>query len=749
MKKLNKFLTAILSLSITMSAFVLPVRAESGLTYTPLTQTAGIADGTVTIPANEAATFVNLYWGDENGVALEDCAYIHKFIKEASDDYPTAKVIDFSATDITYIIDGSRYLPHNAKTLVAEYLDDGSNVLSTISCAIPDDNQHTYEKPNYSMFWISDVHSQNYSYKTTSNQYNAFTVMKAVADSERANGVNFKGTIINGDIANSGLDYEYEILEDIMVENEIDFPVYYTNGNHDTSMFGYEACADAMDYRFEKLREEHGITFTETHAWSYDTYIEGQHYIFLAIPNGTSYSLSAAQAKWLETKICESANSGIPTYIFSHVPAYGMLPGGHYGNAFNVNTESAAFKDIVKKYPEVVFITSHVHNNLYCDYDTVKEIDGVTYVDTSAVYNTNVYTYPDDPTKKTAIGAGGSQGRYVMVYDDKIVIRSINFKNSLWIPNSEYVIPVDVSKKFDGTPSISYSNLSVGSQLTAKLDGADINTDIYSCEWFVEGTSVGTGTTYTVETQDLNVALKVTSISDGTYAYASTSYFDYKADEDNTGEGDGTLDVPEITYTNDNTVTYDGDIIYLEGDAGSANAGKTVTLVIAPKNAYTDASNIKYINDCIVGSDGKYVFKFKADLVSEDDFLMAKIQSENVTNSIISAKSANELHLEMLMTLDSTNTPVLSIRNKYKDAENVKVIIATYTANNVLIKADMVDYKMAFGEFGQQQIYNHTEAVTGNTVKAFIWKGIGDITPLAISKLQTIPSLESTEDVTE
>ena len=202
MKKINRFLTAFLSLSISLSEFVIPVKAESELTYNPSTQAAGIADGTVNIPANDAATFVDLYWGDENGQALEDCAYIHKFIKQASTSYPAAKVVDFSATDIAYTMSGNRYLPHDAKTIVAKYLDADSNVLSTVSCAIPQSNQHIYKKPNYTMFWISDVHSQNYSYKSSSNQYNVFTVMKAVADSERAKGVNFKGTIINGDIAN-------------------------------------------------------------------------------------------------------------------------------------------------------------------------------------------------------------------------------------------------------------------------------------------------------------------------------------------------------------------------------------------------------------------------------------------------------------------------------------------------------------------------------------------------------------------
>jgi len=380
---------------------------------------------------------------------------------------------------------------------------------------------------------------------------------------------------------------------------------------------------------------------------------------------------------------------------------------------------------------------------MYTDMKTlISNKSTPSYMDTSSLYYTNTHV------PKYVSDINHAYGRYAQIYDDKIVVKTMNFQTNKWVPRAEYVIYVDNSVKFDGTPSVSNSGegIAVGNVLTAKLNGNDVDTDKYSCEWFISGSgSVGTDATYTIATANKNVSLKITDKATGAYAYATTGYYSYTETEDD-GTTDTTLTPP--TMANDNNVVENNGIIMVTGNVGTANAGKDIMLVVAPKTSYDNAATIKYINEVKVGADGSYTFKFKADGINENDFLMAKLEGKDVTNSIITVKAPNVFDVDMSITLDSANVPTLKMTNKYMDAaENIKLIIATYDANKVLISTKLVDWDMAFGTYGEAQKYTGT-AVEGATVKAFLIRDFATLEPLSESVSQNINPIE-TETVTE
>jgi len=747
-KKLNKIFAAVISAAMLAQTFIPCVLAETSaaVAYTFDTQTAGIADGTITVSGIPAdATKVRLYWGSDATTALSDYSDIKTYTSAETVAY-YAEALALTDGALSYEVEGSRYIPENANYIIAE-ITNADGTLTTVSQELAnkgfgDDNML------YSMFWTSDTHMRWVSYKDSENQSKAFNVMRDIADKD---GSKFKGVIINGDIADSAKDYEYGLMEQLIDKTLAnDYPVYYNEGNHDgpDSSAGMTNFVNARDYRFEKLKAM-GYTFNHTDKWSYDTYIGGQHYIFFATPYGSSYTIGDAQYEWLEAKLSESDRSGVKSYVFSHLTVKDTVPGSSRSGAFNKDNEE--FAAIMARHPNTVVMTSHIHLDMDTDMKTVlANADTASYMDTSSLYYTN--TYPNATDKGVSLKDSNiynAYGRYAQIYADKIVVRTMNFKKNKWVPRAEYVIPVNNSVTFEGTPSVSNSGegLAVGNVLTAKLNGSDVDTSKYSCEWFISGTgSVGTDATYTIATADKNVSLKLTDKATGAYAYATTGYYSYTAPEED-GETEETLTPP--TMTDDNTVVENDDVVFVTGNVGTANAGKDIMLVVIPKTSYNNAATIKYINEVKVGADGGYTFKFKADGINTNDFLMAKLEGKDVTNSIISVKAPNVFGADMSMTLSDTNVPSLSITNKYLDAApNTKLIIATYDANKRLIKADVTDWDMAFGAYGEAQKYTGA-AVEGTTVKAFLFRDFETLEPLAQSVDQSITVTQTSETETE
>ena len=668
---------------------------------------AGIADGTITISGITEAelatvTAISLYWGDAKGAKLGGYDALRNY---AATDYNVT-------SGIAHTIAGNRLLPTDAASIVAEVTHTGGT--ATAYAAIAEGEAMPKGEPTYTMFWISDIHFDYTSYNDNSQKRKT---LRDINSFYTADGNKFKGVVINGDLTESGVDWELNNLEKI-VEEEVGtkYPVYLNTGNHDVCNGHKDECFDAMQKYFSRM-ERMGYSFERTDMWSYDTWINGEHYIFLSTPyDGSWDNKMASQRGWLETKLAES--DGKPTYVFSHMPVQDS------GTRMTSGSAPFVLKDVLDRHPGVITITSHVHNNFNLEDDTAAPTVVVNTDGTAA-------SYLDTSSSGKAASENGTAafGRYVQVYPDKVIVRARNFSQNTWASRAEYVIPLNVDNGFEGKPSISYTSLAEGSVLTAQLDGAAV-TDAYTCEWFVGGESVGTGTEYTVVTANTNASVKITRISDGAYAWATTSYFTYVPptnDGESGGSGGATGGGVEIQFTNDNTVKFHNGIAKITGQVAATYAGQKIMLVVSPKS---NPDEVKYINEVVVGADGTYSFKFKAGTITADDFLKAKIQGVDVTNSIIAAKDKTEGEVALTLTLDASNKPIVTVQNNYYDAATTKLIIATYNQAGELLDVVPMDYSLAFSKYGEISSYTGT-AVTGNNVRVYMIDNYDNVRPLA------------------
>lgn len=723
-----------LAADITSSQFT-EYMADAALTYEFTNETRAIADGTITLNVPESAQAVvtgyTLYWGSDAQTPLATHTALKAMKDEANrSDDATDDYVFVENPIYTYTLDGNRGIPKGATYVLAvvEYTASDVSGEYTVSCEIPSTKvcDDTYEELLYTYYAHSDVHAGTGD--VIGSQF--FKNFEYLQEYSKTLGDKFTGMVVNGDIANQSFDYEFSNFEDAIANAKVDFPVYIVQGNHD---FDAEWVKE-FKFRTKELKEKYNITYVSNTEYGFDFYMGGHHYIGLTV--GDKYNINT---EWLERKIMESEKSGVPTFVLNHVPVTGTLRASENGYP-NACTNSDAIKAVYDRHPTVIQYSGHVHSALETDDHTVLvNDDTASYIETSAWMENLRYI---SSTGKR-VSTGEQCGRLIEVYADKVVVKGMNLKQEKLIGRGEYVIPYNQAK-FDGTVSVDYDDLSVGSEVSVKLNGQAVDTDKYSISWKIAGEEIATDvTSYTVVTENQNVCVTVTDKETGAYASAATSYEDAPLDLD--GDSDGEDTSGSIVIDNTIGIKNNGSIVLVKGNVGASYAGKTLKLLLVDRSDITDPENIAYFGECTVAADGSYTHKFKFYRGLSGYVLLAKCGDNDVTKSISTVKSALEENITMDVELDSENKAVISIVNSYADSVNdAKVIIAAYDTDEKLIYTKIEDVDVLFGEDGNVQVFNSANANTGAYIRVFLWNSIGDIIPLTKVDRVDVPELSTT-----
>lgn len=288
------------------------------------------------------------------------------------------------------------------------------------------------EKPLYKFQVMSDIHITSYdSIHNTHLNMALQDIKKMCSDSS--------GIIAVGDSVNHGSQIEYDALNSIINANKDGLPnIYFALGNHE--LFPYSEDAATANYSCEERRKLF-LDNTNTESIYYDKWINGQHFIFLGSEANVvqdDADLSETQLKWLEDKLAESKDSSASIFLFVHQSLPETVAGSIGDQGWDGVVQSDKLREIISKYPQVVYFSGHSHWEL--ESKNVMYDGGSTMAsmfDTAAVG----YLWTDSQEYKE-----GSQGYYVEVYKDKILVKGRDFVNSTWIPAAQFV--VDLNEKF-------------------------------------------------------------------------------------------------------------------------------------------------------------------------------------------------------------------------------------------------------------------------------------------------------------
>ncbi|MFS0725703.1 metallophosphoesterase family protein [Paenibacillus sp. 1P07SE] len=283
------------------------------------------------------------------------------------------------------------------------------------------------------------------------------------------------GIMHAGDITDHGLAEEYEALDRIIAANREGLPpLRYCVGNHDVAL-------GRWDYRIGHYEQHTGMRGTYHDHW-----VDGYHYIFLGTEAGLDRfaSLSEPQLAWLDAKlseVAEDAAPGQPAFVFLHQPLKNTTAGSLEAQAWFGVEQDEALRAVLLRHPQAILFTGHTHWHLESE-RTMHQLGehgqgphlfnagSVAYLWTDADDQPSPAA-SDEPASEMAHEPGkpasemaqlaavaqqwddayvlGSQGYYVEIYDDAVLVRGRDFTRGTWIETAQFriALPVGVEVK--------------------------------------------------------------------------------------------------------------------------------------------------------------------------------------------------------------------------------------------------------------------------------------------------------------
>jgi 3',5'-cyclic-AMP phosphodiesterase len=235
--------------------------------------------------------------------------------------------------------------------------------------------------------------------------------------------------VLNGDTVDQGLDSQYKAIKRSLLINSWYLPklIFKNIGNHE--FYDYEKGENSpedVEKFVNKYLEFAGRDKVYSDAWinSYHLIFLGSEKCFTPELGSTQAYISKEQQDWLKQKLSEGYERDRPIFVFLHQ----HLSGEDGANQFRWvgAKQDTEIKEILSKYKEVFLFTSHTHSNLTVTNKYITKPFSAFH--TGAISNS---LEPDGKGGRRYVD--GSQGLYVEVVGNEVVIRGRDFKSRTWI----------------------------------------------------------------------------------------------------------------------------------------------------------------------------------------------------------------------------------------------------------------------------------------------------------------------------
>ncbi len=319
--------------------------------------------------------------------------------------------------------------------LLAAVVVTGSRAVPSVSAA---------EEPLYMFNVIGDMQIGDQGCYDEENYQAALEDIKSISPETKA-------ILTVGDHTNNGTEAEYEKLGEIKNAVLPDIPMYYAIGNHDRGYVPGTAQNNTptstwMDRFIRYAKLSSGNDSINNVYYSFQ--LEGSYVIVLGSEvtsrndHCNDVFISEAQYNWFNEQLETAAKTDKPIFVLIHEPFTNTVSGSLAGQGWQGNPNNPDFypdnkygdlKAAADKYPQAVVFSGHTHWKFDSKQPAIIT-DGKTkasYFNCSAVG----YLWNDNNTG-VRDGAGkwtGSEGLYVYVYTDKIVVKGRDFTNQKWV----------------------------------------------------------------------------------------------------------------------------------------------------------------------------------------------------------------------------------------------------------------------------------------------------------------------------
>lgn len=416
------------------------------IVYNRTATTQGLADGTITIndDANRNITSYALYWGDNNG----------KF-----NDYTPIIVTSNKSGTSRYTFSQNTVIPEKSTRLYAysrvQNVDSQKCVYTELpkNCAI-----NITEKPYLKFEVLSDLHIESNSSAIHNQHFIAALkdINKTAPDSDTI--------VFNGDLTDFGQTAQYTQLQAIINHVNPKPEITYVVGNHELrDNTGY-------DNQIARFKQYTGVTspYYKKEFKNCTFIILGSEATAIGEQKWNhSAHISDTQFNWLETTL-KSANIGSkPIFLFVHQPLKNTVSGSLGNQDWDGIRQDSRLRAILEKYPQVTMFSGHTHWEL----DSKQPFyngKGLTF---SAFNDASVgYLWTDSQQHKV-----GSQGLYVEVYKDKILVKGRDFETGCWVSAAQFMVDITLNIKEKAKSLLADSSKLLANETQLKALNEQIN----------------------------------------------------------------------------------------------------------------------------------------------------------------------------------------------------------------------------------------------------------------------------------
>lgn len=416
--------------------------AAGDMTVSFADETPGSMAGSVKVKATVDGEY-DIYWGDAEGSDLT-----------ANVNGKTVGYSEFATVEVRF---GSGELefndflaiPEGAETMV---LKKGGKVLETET--IPENKRLDYGTQKYAFGALSDVHFNRYSALSDDDTVVSFPrALNYLKDW----GVSVVG--ISGDLSLNGELDSYEKYNSVV--SQYDFPVYTCKGNHDCRKYytlsNWQKNVNKDIYGASKPA---GILDVSSNGLDFVYECNGDIFIFFSQVSNT-YMLGVqlvtdGQLDWLEKQFAAYKDRNVYLFFHTFLGSDGIPTNMCEGNIINPlgatytltyvkgNKDEKRFKQLLSEYKNVVFFNGHSH----WSYDMQKYNKNLNISDYDGKYAPMVHvssvaaprTVTDTSLVQKSNPGYMSEGLYMTVYNDMLLIRAVDFISGEFLAYATYIV---------------------------------------------------------------------------------------------------------------------------------------------------------------------------------------------------------------------------------------------------------------------------------------------------------------------
>ena len=416
--------------------------AAGEMTVSFADETPGSMAGSVKVKATVDGEY-DIYWGDAEGSDLT-----------ANVNGKTVSYSEFATVEVKF---GSGELefndflaiPEGAETMV---LKKGDKVLETET--LPENKRLDYGTQKYAFGALSDVHFNRYS--ALSDDDTVGSCPRALNDLKDW-GVSVVG--ISGDLSLNGELDSYEKYNSVV--SQYDFPVYTCKGNHDCRKYytlsNWQKNVNKDIYGAAKPA---GILDVSPNGLDFVYECNGDIFIFFSQVSNT-YMLGVQlvtdeQLDWLEKQFAAYKDRNVYLFFHTFLGNDGIPTNMCEGNIINPlgatytltyvkgNKDEKRFKQLLAEYKNVVFFNGHSH----WSYDMQKYNKDLNISDYDGKYAPMVHvssvaaprTVTDTSLVQKSNPGYMSEGLYMTVYNDMLLIRAVDFVSGEFLAYATYIV---------------------------------------------------------------------------------------------------------------------------------------------------------------------------------------------------------------------------------------------------------------------------------------------------------------------